>query len=361
MRRLIVPLALIGLFTLPAIGQDTPPAAPNAPSADEPQRRRPRADGMPRGERRMDRGDRGGGRMIERLAERLELDEAQQAQFDDIMTAHRERMRALGEQRRAMREALDAGDEATVEKLRAEAEQSGGMQASIEQALDELEPVLRADQLATLDEIREQQRQRDGGREEYMRIVRELPDELKLDEAQRAQFDELVQARREGMRERFVEMRPLFEELRAAREAGDEARVAELTKEMEALRPSRENMLGEFFTALEGMLTDEQKVVLTAYREQLDAAGPGGRGNDATNLRALFRAATRLDLTAEQRDGLQEIQREATARLREAGRRDREGQALVIANAKERIVELLDPDQKAAFEQSLGRTSRRGR
>jgi Spy/CpxP family protein refolding chaperone len=355
MKRYLATAIIFGLFSFPALAQDQ-----DAPKDDPVPRER-----MPRGERgeRGERGPRGerGMRMAERLVEQLELDDTQRAHFDDIMAAHRERMQAFGSKRQAIREAMEAGDQATADKLRAEMEGGGGWQGSLEQALDELEPVLREDQIAKLDEIRAEQRRRDGGREEMQRITRELPDELKLDDAQKEQFEELLQNRREEMRERMGEMRPLFEEMRAAQEAGDTAKLEELRQQMESKRPNREMLLTEFFTQVDTILRDDQKPLLAAYREQLDADVASGRGAQPASIRSLFRAASRLELSDEQRDELKTIQREATTELREVGRRDKEGQALVVASVKERIVRLLDATQAAEFEEALSKTSRRGR
>ncbi len=365
MMRFAIRAALAAAVAWPALAQseNPQPERPRAERRARPDGERPRRGGeddQPGGARR-GRGE-GGMRMWERLAERLELDETQKAEYDRIMAEYRPKLEALGARRAEIRAAMDSGDTETADRLRAEMESGGGMMGLMQEAIAELEPSLNPDQLARLDQMRSRFGGPGGDRAEFQRILSELPDTLKLDENQRQQLDELVDTRREEMRERMSQMRPIFEEMRAAREAGDEAKVAELEKQMEDARPSREAMLNEFFAQVDDLLTEEQKPLLVTYREALkqrQSAGGEGEADAPQTVRGVIRAAARLQLSGEQRDELKRIQRQASAEVRELPRNDKEGQALLAGQVKDKIAALLDAEQQAEFEKALARGAKR--
>lgn len=308
-------------------------------------------------------GPRGGGeRMYDRIASELELDEEQRARFDEITAGQRERMRGMGERWREMREAQEAGDEERVAQLRAQMGEGRGMDTGLVEALDELEPILRDDQVAKLWEIQDRLQSRDAERSRFM-AIRELPDELELDEQQRQEYEEILRSGRERMRGRFEEMRPLVEEMREAAEAGDEERVAELRRQMEEARPDSGSMFDGFYEELEKILNEEQIKRLAEFRQRVEGGGPDEKRGPA-DVRDILRAAKRLRLDGEQKEGIRDIEREAIGAFRKIGRRDKEGQAGLAADVKADIIELLDAEQVEQFEEQLkrlGRGSRRER
>lgn len=299
-------------------------------------------------------------RMFTRIADELDLDEEQRTQFDEITAEHRERMRESGRRWMEVRQAMRDGDEERAAELRAELREWRGAESGISEVLDEIEPILRDDQVGRLWEIQDRMQRGRDHRERYSRIVRELPDELELDEEQRGEFSRLLAARREQMRERWAERRPLMQQMREAHEAGDEERVAELRRQLEESRPDPATMFAAFFEQLKDILTEEQQVRLAAYRERLETGGRDERRGPG-DLRNVLRVAKRLRLSSEQKGELKDIEREAIGAYRKTGRRDREGQARLAAKVKEEIVQMLDAEQVEQFEEQLQRFERRNR
>jgi Spy/CpxP family protein refolding chaperone len=322
------------------------------PPPDQPERR---GEG-----RRGQRPERGAwaGRMFDRIADELQLDDEQRSQFEEIMATQRERMREREQRWTEVRRAEREGDEERAAQLRAELGEWRGPGSGIAEALDEIEPILRDDQLARLWEIQDRMQRRGGEGERYRRVVRELPDELDLDEAQREEFDRILRSERERMRERWSEMRPLMDELRRAGEAGDTERVEELRRQLEEARSRPDSMLANFFKELEQVLNEEQLKRLAAYRERLEGGGPGER-EGPTDVRNVLRAVKRLRLSTEQKDELNDIEREAIGQYRKIGRRNQEEQAHLAAAVKKEIVAVLDAEQVKQLEQELQRLERR--
>lgn len=328
-------MRLSHLFTLAALAiassalAQTPPEQPGAPR--EPgERRQARRPGPPE--------FRGGPAMMaERLAELLELDKAQQAQFDEIVARYRERwdeqrtqaedMRSLFEEMRAARE---AGDDARVEELRGRLREArrGGEELRT-QFLDEVEKILREDQIERLNQFRERTA-RGFGRGEggpMLGMAERLREELHLNDEQSRRFDELLESLREKMR--------------GLRDQPGEDR-----------RDAFGRIMEEFYSELEPILDAEQVKVLANYRER---ARQAGRGDE---LRELFRAARRLDLTEDQTAKLREIEQEARRSQREMNRRDREAVAELAGHVKQQVLALLTPQQAEELEKLLAERSR---
>lgn len=326
--------------------------------------RRPPGDGPPGGPGRGPgfRGGPGfGGGMMAWMMDDLELDDAQRAKVEEIMGAQRQRMEAWGEKRMQLREAMDAGDEATAERLRKEMEAAGGdMRNMMRQAADEIEPILNDDQFARFTEMRERMEQRQGQMERARRIARELPDALNLDDTQREQFEQMLEQRRSEMRERFGGMQPMWEQMREAREAGDKEKVAELRAQMEQMQPDMNALETGFFQQVEGLLRDDQKQALTQFRAQLGGGGDSLADDSAApeDLRQLMRALKRVRLNRSQKDEVRKIEREAQQSLRELDRKDDEGRAAVAAAAHQKINALLEPAQVQQLEDQLARLNR---
>lgn len=298
-------------------------------------------------------------RMADRIADELDLDEAQKAEWEKILEPYRERMRSMGERWREVRQAQEEGDEARATELRNQIMQSGGnFNDQMNEAFDQLEPVLREDQVARLDEMRETWQRRSEGMETFGRLMRELPDELKLDDAQRDQFREILNDVRQRAGGRFGQMREVMEEMRQARESGDRARIEELRQQLREAEPDGDSELASLLDSVGAILHDDQKPLLDAYREKLDGSRADARKLD---IRAILRAAKKLDLSDDQRADLKNIEREALRESRQAGRRDREAQATLAADVKEKILRVLDDAQAEKFNAALDRGARRGR
>lgn len=300
----------------------------------------------------------GAARMFAGIADELGLDEAQRQQFDEIIARQRDRMREMGQRWREIGQAMREGDEERAGQLRAGLQMGHGAGSGMSAMLDEIEPILRDDQVAKLWEMQDRMERRREGFERYRRVARELPDELGLDDGQRAEFGRLLTSQREQMHEQWSEMRPLFEEMRAARESGDEERLEELRRQLEEARPNPEAMFDAVFEQLAEVLNEEQKERLTAFRKWMQTGGDvGGRG--LRDVRDVLRVLRRLKLSSEQKDEIRDIEREAIRARRGIGRRNKEEQARLAATVKAEIVALLDREQVKQFEQLLQRYGRR--
>jgi len=299
-------------------------------------------------------------RMFERVVEELGLDEEQRAQFEEIAARYRERMRERQQRFRELRQAERDGDEQRAAQLRAEVGDWRGPGSGMNELLEEIEPILREEQLPKLWEIRDRMERRQLDGERQRAITRELPDELGLDEAQRQEFERLLRESRERARGRWTELRPLWEELRQAEEAGDTQRADQLRRQIEDARSGEQDMFAGFFEQLSQILTEEQRQKLAAFRERLEGGGPGAKAGP-TDVRNVLRAVRRLELTDEQREQVRDIEREAISQYRKIGRRNQAEQAGLAAAVKREIAALLTAEQKEQFERAIQQLERRSR
>lgn len=328
----LVKLSLLLLLALPAAAQTDP--------SDQSQRqqrgaRQRREAGQPPPGGRFEM-------MTQRLAESLDLDETQQAQYDEIVARYRgqaEEQRNRGEQMRELmeqaREAREAGDTAKAQEL---GEQVRAMRRadgeSRTKMLDDVQKILRPDQVERLSEFREQlQRMQNRGGDPVERMAR-LKESLNLNEQQATKFDELA-----------AQMRTTFQQ---ARETGGDMR--------EAMRGAMET----FDRELRTVLTPEQQKTLGEFREQMGRRGPQQQQPRDGDPRMIVRAARNLDLTAEQRDRMKAIEDDIRRAQREGGR-DPEAQAVLAAQAKKDILALLTSEQAQEFERELAQLQRRER
>lgn len=304
------------------------------------------------------------GGMLERLANQLELDESQRAAFQEAAAAQRERFQSMGQRWQELRQAMRDGDEERAAALRAELEGARSEDGPLGPLFKEIEPLLREDQLERLHAMQEQMQQRRRSGEAFRRVMTELPEELGLDEGQRQQWDELLAARRDQRRGQWEEMRPAMEEMRAAREAGDEARMEELRRQLEETRPNPEQMLATFLEEVEGILRDDQKGILEAYRQELGVGGQQEEVSEPGDLRNILRAVKRVRVSSEQRAAIKEIEQKAGKAWREIDRRDAEARGELADRVKQQLLDVLDPEQTRQFEGNLERLDhpeRRGR
>lgn len=374
MKRCWLMLLASVVWVTSAIGQVRP---------DEPDRPR-RGPGEGRGPRM--------GRMLDRVADELQLDDAQRKEFDAIMAAHRAQMEEMAPRWREMREATRSGDRERADELRAQMGNEHGPRDFFRQAFDELEPILNDEQYERFLEMREGMERRRERREEFRRMAEELPDKLDMDEAQRKQFRQLLDSRRDRMRQQMTEMRPLFDQMREAEESGDQDRLQELRAQFEELRPDPETRRTEFLSQVSGLLREDQRRFLDDYYAELGLTS-GAELLGPSDVRTVLRAARRIDLSSEQKAKLRTIGRQAMrdlrgvrraaspsrltdaerSTLRAAGveggkplrnqlrRRYDEATAQLAAGTKAKIVKMLDEKQAGDFERRLQQSIRRDR
>lgn len=331
-----------------------------------------RGPGGPRGD--FGRGPGGRGMMsfdqiTENLATELGLSESQRAQYEEIVTRYVDQIdqhRASREQMRQLamdyREARQSGDMDRADALRDQMrELGGGRREMMEGFFNDVRAIVTPEQAATLDSFRDslwQRMQGEGrGRPDLRTLVRTLPDALEMTDTQRVAFDELIADYRAGMDERrdqWRELQPLRRQMREARQAGDEARVAELEKQLSEMRPQEGDDVDALLDRVANMLTDAQKAKLEELRAQYgESRRRGGEGS----LRQLTQAAQRLDLKPEQRDQLRTLLREANR-----GRNlPPEEMAAQVDQLKQQILDILDAEQAAQFEELLQQAQQRER
>ncbi|MGE0479035.1 MAG: Spy/CpxP family protein refolding chaperone [Phycisphaerae bacterium] len=354
--------ALLSMLVLPSVAQNRTPA----PTDQPPQVRDRQRDGARGGRDWM-------GGMARRLTTELSLDEQQQAQLSQMMASWAEQapmaqMRELGGQ---IREAREAGDDARAQELiqQMQALRAAGAQHR-EQFMDQLETILREDQVAKLSEVRERMQQDfrggPGGFGGGMRggpqmFIERAKEQLNLDDAQAAHLDELVAAARNRAGGPGADgPGALWRQMREAREAGDEDRVNELRQQMRADGEARAAAFEQVLTELEKTLRPEQKAALADFRAEMaerraGIGGPGGPPQTTTDPRSILRAARGIDgLSYEQKEQIEELTREAQSQMREV-RRDREAAAELGAKLKQQITTLLTPAQREDFERALSR------
>lgn len=316
-----------------------------------------------------DRYQRGPFNMVDRIAQalrnRLELDESQQGEFDQIISAFRQSMELntdgpVGNVWEDMRAARESGDEGRVEELRAQMrERMRRMGESATALLDEVEPILNESQVEVLGVFRAQMAERMRGgdpRQRGERMVAQLREELQLTEEQQTPFDAAVEGLRERgekIGERFREMGPLFRELREARNTGDTERAAELRAQLEEMRPDPRGLMQGFVEEIAPILDDQQAEVLARYRDRIASGGERRGERDRQrepDVRSILRAAKRIDLDAEQREQLREIESAAGRALRE---QDREERVELARQTRKEIADLLSEEQRQEFDRLL--------
>lgn len=313
--------------------------------------------------------------LVERMKGAVEFDEQQLAQVDELLKKHQEQAEQNRARWRELREAEEMGDETRAAQLREEfraQRAEGGMRSrGPDGFLNEVEALLRDDQVEAFRTFRESLPPPPdrGPGEAMMRAVRDLPDAVQMTDEQRAQYDKILEERRAAMRERWSRRgRPEGEGEGAPQpppppgegaEDGQPAESADRPPRFE--RPDPSAMLDELFTQVAGILNADQVKLLEEYRNQVgsEMRDPGGRG--ARDPRAVISAAKRVSgLTSEQEDAIREIENETAQAARGVPRSDAEGQAMIAAAAKEKILKVLNEEQKAEFERNLERARSRG-
>lgn len=302
------------------------------------------------------------GRMFERVARDLSLDEAQHARMQELVAAQQDRLAALQERWRALWESQAEGDEQAAASVREQLISEDGPGTIMLDVLHELEPELRDDQIERVYEIENRVLQQRERREMIRRLTVDLPQDLELDEPQQAAFEELIESRRREMQQRWQELREVGRELREASDAGNEARAAELRSQLQQMERDPAEAAQEFLDQVDKLLHPEQKAVLERYREELvggtQPAAAGEISRAGHDLRTVLRAARRCRLSAEQREQLRHIEREAMDQYRQIRRADRAAQRALGEEVLQRITAILDPAQIDTLRANLARLER---
>ncbi|MEP0847271.1 MAG: hypothetical protein HRF50_10695 [Phycisphaerae bacterium] len=312
--------------------------------------------------------------LVERMKSAIEFDEQQLSQLDELLKKHQEQAEQGRARWRELREAEEMGDEARAAQLREEfraQRAEGGMRGRGPDALlNEVEALLHEDQLEAFRTFRESLPPPPdrGPGEAMMRAIRDLPDAVQMTDEQRAQYDKLLEERRAAMRERWGRrgrgegegaQPPAPAAPGEPAEGAQPAEAGDRPPRFERFDPSA--MLDELFAQVAEMLNADQVKLLEEYRKQVgsELRDPGGRGGN--DPRAVISAAKRVsNLSTEQEDAIREIENETAQAARGVPRSDAEGQAMIAADAKEKILKVLNDEQKAEFERNLQRTRSRG-
>jgi len=348
MKRIISAWMMCGLFVAFSTAQDKPEPREGG-EKDPPPRRLAEADRGPRGP-----GGRGG---FQFLIRELNLDEEQQAVFDELAAKQLEKQEEARSRWREVREARRAGDNERAEELRRELGPRDGREAGMSEILEAIEPHLRDDQVSRLWELQEDIDRRRGDRERFQWVMAELPEELGLNAVQKAHYDKLLENERRTMRDKMQELRPSMEELREAVAAGDEDRIRELRQIIDDSRPSRTEMIDVVLDRLPDVLTPEQTEILTAMQASWNSTGDKqtDKSNDA---RHVLSAAKRVRLDRDQKDKYREIEREAIGAYRKLSRKDKEAHAKLADEIKSELAAMMNEEQVKKFEEALQRLDR---
>ncbi len=165
-------------------------------------------------------------------------------------------------------------------------------------------------------------------------ITREdVQQEIQLVDEQRNKVMDVVDEARDEMRN---EMRSMFEEMRDLSEEERRERFGEIREKMEKMNSDVESKLKK--ALLPHQLERLKQIELQTRMQQ--------RGEGGLSSRAI---ADALDLTEEQREKLEKRAEEVRAELQD---QIREAQA----KAREKLLDVLTPAQKAKFEELMGDT-----
>ncbi|MFQ5805801.1 MAG: hypothetical protein ACE5I3_05055 [Phycisphaerae bacterium] len=290
-----------------------------------------------------------------RIRAELDLDQDQQAEFDRLAAefrkkrgggANRERVRSLMDE---MRRAHQEGDSERAAEIRQELREMRGGNPVLE-FLDQVEGILRDDQLEKLAEIRERlSAEHSLARGGPLAQLKRLRRALRLSEEQATAYDELYAELKEQLKHSRAgedETSDLVQKLRKAAEAGDTERIKQLRKQLPDPHARASTAIAEFLSEVESFLEPEQLRTLNRFRQRMRARG------SQTDLRACFRFVSQLDLDEQQRLTLRELRRRAHRSEREA-RDNAEELARLTADVQNELRDMLTDEQVAEFDRWL--------
>jgi Spy/CpxP family protein refolding chaperone len=349
--RAILPVAVLGL-TAAVFAQNAPAPSKEPPAA-------PPAAQRPGPKNRGDAAAAGPGMMLDRMSERiaqtLNLTPAQMEQLQKITDEFRPRFQSADfrELARKLAEARTSGDQKQIDAAEAALEQArAGQEKLIVEYMDRVEPILNPQQAQDLTELRSRFSGESRRGAHLDRLIESLPEDLQLTAEQRTKFAKLAATWRAARDSQREQVRSLTEQLREAQKAGNEERVGQIRKQLDQARAATDPS-ETFYAEFEKILTDEQKAKLSELRASTAEGGRRDRG-PAQRVRAVLRAAERLELSKEQRDSVRDIARKAMREARDAKPGEGSGAETELAQrVKKEITALLTPEQVTQFEEAL--------
>lgn len=141
----------------------------------------------------------------------------------------------------------------------------------------------------------------------------------------------------------------LMAEMQEAEAAGDEERKQQLTQQLRALGQPSDNQ-EEFFTNMESVLTDEQKVKLTEARSRLEH-DPSG----ALRPVDVLRAARALGLSDEQQKHIDELRDKLRQSLRRTQTLNDKQRFQLMNGLLDSVSSELTPEQQKQFDLSIAK------
>lgn len=292
-----------------------------------------------------------------RMADELELDDDQRAQFRELAEGLGERFRSQREQWRALRpkynelrEAREAGDEERAAELEQEIE---GMRPNPGRIFDgffeDAKTFLNEDQIVQLEEMRQRRR---ADREERVRQREGRPPD-RLVERNEGQGGTQVLARLEEALD-FGGQLQLDERQRvSAQKAIDDAR-----KQLGENEADQERIVEGVFAAMRADLREDQIQSFGSLKKSVVSGATSVAS--AGDIRLVLRAVRKVRLRTDQKRKLRDIHKAGAAEFKKV-RNDKAEAAKLAEEVKRQIVEMLNDRQVRTFERELERQTRRAR
>lgn len=305
------------------------------------------------------------------LIPRLQLDDGQVqslAQFIDHhqqqMSAQRRLMRDLRNKLADQREARAANDTSRIEQLEAEIadlqaqrRDSGMGPDPLQDFLDDVESILTEEQKPKFALYRQENQDRRLFGDRIRRVILDLPATLELDGAQKQKYDELLTALRAeipGSRWNAADPAGVEQDILGADERGEYDVSDQIRARIAQRGPRPREALEKFFKELETTLNDGQRQKLAGVRQSTIEPMHAR----AATLRAMLRAVHRLKLSATQSEEMHALEDVLLRQEREA-RGDADKLRTVAAEARTKILQILDGEQQQQFDRLLASDGRR--
>lgn len=305
------------------------------------------------------------------LIPRLQLDDLQiesLAQFIDHhqeqMSAQRRLMRDLRNKLADQREARAANDTSRIEQLeseiadlQAQRRDSGIGPDPLQDFLDDVESILTEEQKPKFALYRQENQDRRLFGDRIRRIVLDLPSALELDGAQKQKYDELLAALRAeipGSRWNAADPAGVEQDILGADERGEYDISDQIRARIAQRGPRPREALEKFFQELETTLNDGQRQKLAGVRQ----ATIEPMHARAATLKAMLRAVHRLTLSEAQSDEMHALEDVLLRQEREV-RGNADKLRAVAAEARTKILQILDGEQQQQFDRLLASDGRR--
>jgi Spy/CpxP family protein refolding chaperone len=184
-------------------------------------------------------------------------------------------------------------------------------------------------------------------------LARRLAAELQLTDEQRQQYGPIVAKYNnawEDAKNTASQRGDLAQQVRAARRSGDEAKAADLKKQVDALGDNRGQVLKEFTSEVEPILTPDQVTKLNQFRNQVRRRFAVAAVGELA-WEQIQRLPNQLNLTADQRTKFNQLVAEEKARREQNQQKRRELRPLVEEMNKAKAAG--DTQRAAELEQQI--------